>query len=287
MADTEFTSGDIAAAEKPSAAAPPAPASQAASATADASTTASPNAPEPKKDDYGPVPWERHEAILNNTRRDLESKLHGLSWAERLDRDRVEKALRLADLAERDPDRLVQQFSRPAQGQPPTPNARDDKGEAFYSADQAAALVSHYVKQAVDAVRDELGQRLSPIESERAQSRQMDSLHTQIQAASSWPGFGDHIADITAAIADANAKRERLSLHDAYIKIVVPKLAASKDQLLADEKKKWLAELNNTSVRAKDDLNPQRLPAASRKADKDKSFRELIPEVTEELRRGA
>ncbi len=113
MADTtDITSGDIATASKEaSAEASPAPASQKPTATADASPTASPAASEPTKDAYGPIPWERHELILNNTRREYDGKLGKLSWAERLDRSKVERALQLADLYEQRPDALAEQLA--------------------------------------------------------------------------------------------------------------------------------------------------------------------------------
>lgn len=284
MNDTDFTSGDIAQAEKPAVEAPPASTTQEKPATADASTTVSPGTTEKPTDQFGPIPWERHELILNNTRRGYEDKLHGLSWAEQLKREEVEQALALRELARRDPAALVQHLSKRSENAP-SADARDERGEAFYSPQQAAALARYEVQKAIGELRAELGDRLTPIESERIQSKQYESLSNQIQAASAWPGFGDHLDAITEAIAQANTRREELSLHEAYIKVVAPKLADASATREAELKKKWLAEQWDTSARAKADINPQRLPAATRKPNKDKSFPEIIAETREELRR--
>lgn len=287
MEDTsDITSGEIATAEKALSSGTASPAASTSESTdrAPASARETPAGTETKTDQYGPMPWERHEAILNSTRRPLEEKLRGLSWAEQLKREEVEEALELRRLANTRPADLVKHLSARTTSAP-APDARDEKGEAFYSPQQAAALARHEVQQAINTLRAEFGERLTPIETDRVQSQHVATLTNQIAQASTWPGFGDHIDAITEAVAAANSRHEKLSLHEAYIQVVAPKLAASRDTLLAEGKKAWLAELDSTSQRAKGEINPQRIPAGTRKPDRDKSFSELAEEEIARRRR--
>lgn len=287
---SDITSGEIAttAKELSSGTASPAAPASASSDPASADTTAQ---PEPTKTtEFGPVPWERHELILNKTRRELEGKLSGLSWAEQLKREDVEEALELRRLARTRPADLVKHLSARTTSAP-TPDARDDKGEAFYSPQQAAALARYEVQQAIAELRNEFGERFAPIESDHAQSRQQAALVSDIQEASSLPGYNDYLDEMTAFVADCNARRkqgERIPVYTAeqvYNRVVPPKLAANREAILADGKKAWLAELNSTSERTKGEINPQRIPAGSRKPDSEKSFSELAAEEVARRRR--
>lgn len=292
MSESDFTSGDIAQADKPVADASPASAPQTAPATADASTTASPAAHEKPADQFGPVPWERHELILNNTRRDYEGKLGNLSWAERLKREEVEQAMALRDLARRDPQALVSHLSQRTPTQP-KPDARDERGEAFYSPEGAMALANFVAEQAVAKVRQELGERLGPIESERESRQRQDALYTDVVTGLQLPGASQYLNDMTAFVTEMNARRARgeqipvMTMRDVYDRVVLPKLSDTSTARQAELKKQWLAELNDTSVRAKDDINPQRLPAASRKADKDRPLGDIVREEIDKARRAS
>ncbi len=296
MADTtDITSGDIATASKEaSAEASPAPASQKPTATADASPTASPAASEPTKDAYGPIPWERHELILNNTRREYDGKLGKLSWAERLDRSKVERALQLADLYEQRPDALAEQLAaRTKKAAMPGADARDERGEAFYSPQQAAALARYEVQQAIADLRNEWGERLAPIETEHAQTQRHAALVQEIQAVSTLPGYLDHLDAMTAFVADMNQRRANgepipvFTAEQVYNRVVPQKLATARDALIADEKKKWLDELENTSAAARADINPNRIPAGTHAAKPKEITSALIAEEFDRARKRA
>lgn len=272
------TSGEIAAAlnEASSAAASPAQHSdQPADQTpASARETPAPAGPpdQTSEDRYkGWIPPEAHERVVKG----FHERLDAVDWARGLSREEVEDAL-AAQRAAR---------SRSSQGDEPQPDARDDRGEWYYTPSQAAKWATWHAERLVAERMAEMEARLRPMESAFAQDQKVLSLQQQIDVASTWPGFTEHIDAITNAIADANAKRQRLSLYDAYIREVVTKFAHAKDTLLAEEKKKWLAELNHTSTVVRDEVNPKRAASSSRKPDHEKTTKELFEEELATRRR--
>lgn len=276
MPDELFTSGDIAAAEKSSAEASPAPHPSTTESTAAAPIT---QPAVETHDEHGPVPFERHEAILGKTRREYEDRLSRLEWAQGLDRERVHRGLELDDLYQRQPDRLYQHLSERTSKEP-KPDRQDEHGNLFYSPEQADARAEYRAKRLLDEAKQEFGSRLAPIEAEREHARQLDGLSQQIASAASLPAFTDHVDAMTEYIADGNRRRaigERVpirSVSDAYMAVVVPKLAASRAALEPEIRKAILAEMNSTSARTKDDLNPGRAPAASH--TKPTNFKEAL-----------
>lgn len=279
MPEPTFTpSDDIAAAviatepAQPSSGAQPQPAEKPAAAA-----TVLPAA-EPT-DPHGPIPFERHEAILGKTRRDYDERLARLSWAERVDPQRVERALQIAEMVDRRDKRLLEHFQS-ANGTEPQPDARDERGELYYTPQQAAKWADWKTQQARAELAEELDNRLTPIEAERASNEKMWTLNQQIERAAAWPGFADNVEAVTATLREANQRQEPMTIHEAYINaVVIPKLAASREQIAKEEKQKWLAELNSTTAKAQTELNPGRTtPAASRKKHSDMSWGELIEE---------
>ncbi|MGH7177863.1 MAG: hypothetical protein ACREJC_10815 [Tepidisphaeraceae bacterium] len=265
MPDDTFTSGDIASAADDAASGEVSPARQPGEA----------QEPEPsprvtaeltREPTPGHVPFADHQRVVDG----FHARLDRLSWADHMDPDRVNRALAFVEQHERE------ERNRPSPE--PVPDVQDERGEAFYSPRQAAALVQHHLAAAMDELRGEFADRLGPIEARDAEGRQLESLSSQVEGAMSWPGFNEHIDAITAAVAQANAQHQRLGLHDAYIQIVVPKLSASRQVLEIELRKAILAEMNDTSVRARDEVHPSRRPGGSRKSDKDKSFKELLGE---------
>lgn len=271
--DDTFTSGDIAAAAKESAA--PAEASPAPQptepTTPPASATTTPGAQPDATKPEDRIPIADHKRVLETTRRDYDAKLNRLSWAERLDRDRVERALALAEQYERQ-QRQVQTPERPK------PNLQTEDGRQLYDAEQAAALVRYEVEQAVREMKEQFIGRLSPIEQTFAQGQQAAAIDAQIASASQWPDFDKHVDAITEVIADANERGERITLEQAYIRVAVPKFAQSREQLEPQIRKAILDELNTTSAAVKDTVNPSRRPPASPKADSEKSLTEMLQE---------
>jgi hypothetical protein len=278
MPENDFSSGEIASAVTDSAAAVASPAQH----TAESTERAEPQrdaAVDPAKttttdsDRYkGWIPPDAHKRIVDGFHHDLDQ----VAWAKGLSREEVEEAMVLRRQQARGAD-------RDAAPKEPQPDVKDERGELFYSPLQAAKWSDWKAERARAELRAEFEERFGPMESSFEETRQLNSLSQQIQQATAWPGFTDHAPAITELIRQNNAERARnpripkLSLHEAYIQIVPGKLAASRDTLLADEKKKWLAELNNTTEAVtKSDINPSRSTHSTRKKDSDMSFGELI-----------
>lgn len=279
MTDTLFTSDDIAAvatppAADPSPAAPASPTMPTPAPTVPAKTTRS------TEDTRGPLPYDRHEAILRTTRDGYETRLKSTAWAERLDRQQVERAMALADLRERDPRRLYDELT-PIVRTPdaPTPDLQTEDGKRLYSAEQAAALVRYELDRAFTERDQQVEARFGPIEARERQARTDQQLNTQIETATQWPGFTDHLDAVTEAIGQANADRRVLSLADAYIQVVVPKLRDT-------ERRAILKEMDTTSAAATGDVNPGRIPSARQVPDKDKPLTQLIAEEYDRKRAG-
>jgi hypothetical protein len=68
---------------------------------------------------------------------------------------------------------------------------------------------------------------------------------------------------------------------DAYLAVVPSQLHKASDLTarLAEEKKKWLAELNNTTERVQSDVNPGKQPASARKKNGEYTFKEALSEA--------
>jgi len=263
-----FTSDDIAAVEpsSTSAGAPSAP---------QPSVTSSPEpalrAPEASP---GAIPFADHQRVVDG----FHDRLDAVQWAHGLDSARVQEALRLADLYDRNPGELYRSLgSRVEQATAPEADVRDERGEAFYSPKQAAALAQHLVKEAIEEMRAENDARLTPLERRTADADRTDQLVEQIQDATAWPGFNEHIDAITAAVAAGNRGHgPKLSLKDAYIHVVVPKLAISRQALETELRTAIVAETNGATRR--DDIHPGRSPSAGHVKDSDKSLTDLFRE---------
>lgn len=270
------TSGEIAtAAEAAAAVASPAQRTS-GDGPADASTTVTPGAREDgsRQQQSTSIPLDVHERVLNG----YHTRLDAVSWANGLDRDRAMRALALLDQQERSAR------TRSTESDEPKPDAKDERGEYFYSPQQAAKWAAWQAEQIVSKKLGELEERFGPIEAGAKASERMHALTQEIEAHATLPGFNDHLKEMTDLVLEGNARRARgervppISLTDAYLKVVVPKLAQGKEQVLADGKKAWLKELETTDAAARDDVNPQRGATTTRKADEDKTTAELLRE---------
>lgn len=265
MPDT-FTSDDIAAEGTPS----PAAAPSAPQPTSTPSPEPAPRAPEASP---GAIPFSDHQRVVDG----FHERLDAVSWANGLDSARVQEALRLADLYERNPAELYRSLGpRVERPKRPEPDVRDERGEPFYSTAAHEAAVTQRVAEAVEDLRAEMAERLGPLETRGAEADHLDRLTGSIQQATAWPGFNEQIDQITAAIAEANRRKEKLTLHEAYIQIVVPKLSASRQALETELRAAIVAEMNGATRR--DDIHPGRAPSAGHVKDSDKSLTDLFRE---------
>ena len=208
----------------------------------------------------GPLPWERHKAILEKTRKEYDEKLAKLSWAEKLgpqDPEKVAERLRVLELAEKYPaefaariakDPRFSQYLQPPTPQPkaptqdeqmPTPDIELEDGRKFYSADQQFKLMEWQQRQ--------IEKRYAPIETQfRGQQAWNTALQKNAQLladARTWEGFTENEAAIKAAM----MKDVRATLESAYRNVVIPKLKSDRAAIDAEARKTILAELNSKS----------------------------------------
>lgn len=265
--------GDTASATAVAEPAPPA-------AHPDGGETSAPAAKEPAPsqptNEHGPVPFERHHAILSTTRQEYEDKIKRIAWAEGLDAKDVRRALDLADMVERRDPRLVKHLTAQESARP-EPDAKDERGEPFYTAAQAAKLARWEAEQ----IKHEIEQRYAPIaETFESQQERQDAVVSQLEQAQTWPDFEKHISTVTQLIGEARAKGAPITLFEAYTQA---RIKAEVSGLEPNIRKQILAELNQTNTVAKDDVNPNRVASASRKDIRDMDPVEAVREVRKEL----
>jgi hypothetical protein len=207
-------------------AAPTAPA-----ATAQAGVTPS-TQPAPKP--QGPIPFDRHKAVLDNARKEYEQKY---AWAQGINPEQGYQLAGLARALAQDPVATYRAIGaqleaagllQGANGQQPPPPGSDkpqpdlitEDGRRVYSAQQAEALNDWGMKQ----MEQRIAQRFGPIEQQFQMSQVMaeaNSTASQVlQEASQWPHFNECAVEIR----DEMIRDKRLSLEGAYRRVVVPKL---------------------------------------------------------------
>lgn len=276
METIDNTNGEIAAPGDNSAPAGASPAQRTpeATETADPSTRAAAAAPAKPETS---IPLTEHERIIGG----FHKRVDELSWARAYDPDTVRRAVTLMEQQER----VDREGRARAQTPPePQPDAKDPtSGELFYTPKQAAAWAVWRADQLFAAKVEELTGRLGPLEERFAASDKQESLGRQIEAAAAWPAFAENVDEITAAIVQANKENRKLTLEDAYIRIVAPKLAASKEITYAEATKAVLAKMNDTNAAAHDEVNPSRQPGSARKPYDKMTTREIVTETRKEL----
>lgn len=277
MSDTtEITAGEIEAATKE--AAPPAdvtPRQQTQDSTENppASATETPVVTEKPEDRYkGWIPPDAHKRIVDG----FHSRFDEIAWARGLKRDEVEEALALR--------RQINERSRESANAEPQPDVKDERGELFYSPQQAAKWAKWQAQQEVAALRAEMEERYGPIESTFAEHQRMNAVVEQMDSALALPGADEFVKDMAAWVTDINDRRangERLpqpTAMDAYVAVVPKRLQERGTASEAEIRKRLMKEINDTTERVTDDVNPSRVPAASHKKDSEKSIKELLEE---------
>lgn len=273
----DFTSGEIAsAADAAAAVASPAQHTEPTTEQADPSTRATAAAAQTATPDErykGWIPGDAHERVVDG----FHKRLDAVSWASGLNPDDVREALAIRR----------QLNERATTSHEPQPDVKDERGDPFYSPQQAARWAAWQAEQMVSEKMQAIEKRIGPIESTFAETRQTNELMGQIDHAIAWPGFADHIEEIRAAIATATSQRRTLSLEQAYIQVVAPTLAETNATREAALKKTWLAELNTTHNLVKDEVNPGRSPSGSRKKDSEMSIGELVQDEVSKRRKAS
>lgn len=214
----------------------------------------------------GPIPFERHEAILANTRekaqREVVSQVQqkyggGIQLQQAMQADPVGTLTQLIDEAVDHPDlgqHVISALARKLgarRNQGPDLNPIDTEVGPVYTADQVKALVEQTIAQ-----------RVAPIEQEReaarrdAAQRQMheQTVQTVKSRLSQWeaqPGFSEHKAEIAAKQAEfvAQGADTWTALGLAYAAVVPTKLQAKQTtQFVQDAVRKANASTSNPAT---------------------------------------
>lgn len=210
----------------------------------------------------GPIPFDRHEAILQNTRQktaqDVVSQVQqrfggAIQFQQQLASDPIGTLTQLVDEAVSDP-RIGQQFvSHLARTLSARRNLTPIETEVgpVYTADQMEALLDQ-----------KLAERIGPIEQERRaaeQQRAIEQVRTQTRETvktrlGQWqkqPGFKEHEPQIAAKQAEyvANGHDTWSALGFAYADVVIPTLKAQQaTQFVQEAVKKAQASTNNPAT---------------------------------------
>jgi hypothetical protein len=209
-------------------------------------------APEKKR---GPLPYERHEAILANQRKEYE-------WVQQYgDVNTIRQKLDILARAEQDPATFARTFVAAANLNPqelfalqqqaqqaaapvperPAPDVLLENGQSVYSDTQLAKLLEWQQS----ALLSRINQDIAPIK-QRAAMAEMSEQATvkakqQLAAAQTWPGLREHKADL-AAYLRANP---HANLADAYIAVVPAKLADQAAKATQQGHQQALSELQS------------------------------------------
>ncbi len=266
--------------------------------------TESPESPVPVERPAGPIPYERHKAVLESARQEAErikaeyqNQLKELEWARSVDRTTFENQQRLWSLAESDPVAFRKLYDAALEADPryagltrpvaqPVPDPRPDPdilledGRKLYSAEQQERLLEWQ--------RQELQREFAPVvqtvKGQQAMQAAMQRVLPVLQEArATWPKFREHEAEMRQVM-----QTRGVSLHEAYQRVVVPKLtvpAVDETKIREDERQKVLAELRSKPAIAPEHPSSA-VMSAPRKSRKDYATTgELVREVYESLSR--
>jgi hypothetical protein len=253
----------------------------------------------------GPIPYDRHEAVLTKARREAEAKLaekqariDALAKYESEDHQAQIKFLHLLEtqpdravaiLRQVDPERFgkltwaeqqaaaqaVAQEVKKEVAEKPQPDSILPDGSPGYSAEAAERLLQWQLAQerkAYDEKFKALEDRLAPIQSEReareAYSQSLTKMSKVLaDARSSWPGFTDHEPAIRKALEDNPT-------WDSF--------KSDTEKIRAEERRKLLEEMNAKGKAAGSQVVPGGLPAAAAKASNEP--RDLTDVIKDSIR---
>ncbi len=222
------------------------------------------------------IPLVRHDSVLAKSRSETDEIRRATGWAADLDRQQT-----LDDAADRrwreaDPAGYARHLQGTLSGgEEPQPDLRSADGQLLYSPEQAAKLARHHAKAGISAAEARFEGRLKPLEVAGEQQRSMAAANDSLTQASNWPLFNENmqaIADVVQEVKDQNGD---IGLEMAYMRVVIPKLMASRDVIAKEERTKILAEMK----RGTDDTDPTRSATSpTRKPDSEKSLTEALIE---------
>lgn len=233
----------------------------------------------------GPIPFERHKAVLENARKDAreaaEKELkQKYGWAERYDPQAVEQANRLYQWLQADPVQfrafLDQQLQtmQPKVEEPPAPDLKAEDGTPVYSAPQMQKLLEWQRSQ----FEQQLDQRFQAEVKPMQQAHELARLDASAKATATsmltdarqhWPRFGA----LEKTIKQIMVANPTVNLHEAYI-------AAFREegvkQIEADIRAQYEGTLADKQAAAT--TKPGAPPSAPQRY-KDMELRDIVAEV--------
>jgi hypothetical protein len=224
----------------------------------------------------GPLPFDRHKAILEKARADHETALKAererFAWAQDVPPEQaaqVEHAAALRSYAARTLGTRAAAAAQPVQPTgPDLGQVLEVDGIPLYTKQQQDARDQWLIQRVVDAVTQEVGGRIAPVESvaqalaqakkdQADQEQRMTSAKTLMARATKWEGFAEHQKELAAELpaymaangyADEQVKE---ALYDLYIERVVPKLRTTAQAGLLRDLKTRAGELGSSPAGAK------------------------------------
>ncbi len=240
----------------------------------------------PTEKPRGPIPYDRHEAVLNNVRKEYEwVKEHG-------DTQTVQQKLAILRRAEQDPAGFARDFMAAARlnpqelfgpppappapvapPEPPQPDILLENGQLSYSHERLNQLLAWKEQQ----IEQRVSQAIAPIQQRVAladmQEQATVRAKQELSVAESWPGFTEAKADMAAFL----RTNPTATLRDAYIAVVPARLAEQAKASATEGYQKALTELQQKAGAASPPLS--RTSGQTTGSTAGLSFRELLEEA--------
>lgn len=216
------------------------------------------------QEDKGPIPFERHKAVLENTRKEYGTKLEALKWAEGLNGDDVRSKLEMVELLDTNPAEFFRRFQAAAREYPelireietvfkpqeqeqpkedvmPPPDKLLDSGDLVYSDKQLLKLLDWKERQIDKKYEQRFGPVAEAHQASTAFQRELERQRPILEdARKNWEGFAENEKEIAKLI----ASDARVTIDSAYRRIVIPKLKAEQEKIKADVRKQLIDEMN-------------------------------------------
>lgn len=204
----------------------------------------------------GPIPYDRHEAVLKKTREDYDSQLKELEWAKGQSREQVAQMRQLYEWADRDPVGFHKFFGQQLQNDPqyadalkpppepvaderPEPDVLLEDGRMVYSGEAMELLMDWRERQLDKRYSEQYGPIRESFQHQQIMSQAHQEASGILTDARTWPGFKEH----ETAIRDVMAADGRVTLDSAYRRVVVPSLQKQDAESRAKLRQELLAEL--------------------------------------------
>jgi hypothetical protein len=250
----------------------------------------------------GPIPFPDHKRVLETARKEHEAALAAererFAWAQDVPAEQAAQVAAFVKQAAGNPVEFVMQYAdallqnpehaaalrsyaartlgtrAAAAAQPVQPTGPDlgqvleVDGIPLYTKQQQDARDQWLIQRVVDAVTQEVGGRIAPVESvaqalaqakkdQADQEQRMTSAKTLMARATKWEGFAEHQKELAAelpAYMAANGytdEQVKEALYDLYIERVVPKLRTTAQAGLLRDLKTRAGELGSSPAGAK------------------------------------